>query len=832
MMRRHLKTVSGIIWGIIAALLMSLVPHNVAAAAGSAASIQAPEGMVRALENEALILYLNEEDTSVAVQDRQTGAIWYSNPPLAADDTIATPYNRRLLRSQIQIRYYNESVQPSVMDNYNDSILNGQFEIVNDGESLSIIYELGAARNTLLLPERISAERFASYLDLMDKSAARKVKRNYAEDGDNMVLRGGVKDYLKVELAGYFEAAGYTEEDLAADAAAAGESGEEEDTKARFWIPLTYRLDGNDLIAETDPDSITYTDEDYYLVDVTLLPYFGAVSTDEEGYLFVPDGCGALIDCNNGKTNVSSYAVSVYGQDLAGQVLSASASETENEYSVRLPVFGAKKGDQAWLAIIEEGAGYAGISADVSGRTSSYNNVCADFSFLQYGPTALSDMVGANSYQLYGERSFSEKYRLRYCLLQEGHADYAGMACAYREYLEKKGILRRLDKASEVPFYAELIGAIDRYDTFLGIRYRATKTLTTYADAEEIVSSLISGGVSGTKVLYTGWQSGGLHGTAQTKLRPLRKLENGGVSLKRFIQDMHSLNVTPYMSLELQYVYQDKWWDGYSVLSKAPGYFDHNVIIKPDYRLMDGRRMGKLADLISPVFAPSYAAKLLTGASAYGIEEISIGMAGSDLYSDYLEERYTDRPSAIHYYKQAFESCEADMSSVLSCNANDYCLGYVSDVTEAPLYSNSYQLTDREIPFYEMVLHGYMSYAGEAINLSDDYEKTILRSVESGAGLHFLWIAGDNALLKETDYDDLYSVEADTWLSKAAEDYRRLNDVLGDLSDVCITGHEFLTDVLVRVTYENGSVIYVNYGTEPAEADGTVIPARDFVRVG
>ena len=105
MMRRRLKTVQSITGGIIAALLMSLVPHDAAAAAGSAASIQAPEGMVMALENEALILYLNEEDTSVAVQDRQTGAIWYSNPPLAADDTIATPYNRRLLRSQIQIRY-------------------------------------------------------------------------------------------------------------------------------------------------------------------------------------------------------------------------------------------------------------------------------------------------------------------------------------------------------------------------------------------------------------------------------------------------------------------------------------------------------------------------------------------------------------------------------------------------------------------------------------------------------------------------------------------------------------------------------------------------------
>ena len=57
-----------------------------------------------------------------------------------------------------------------------------------------------------------------------------------------------------------------------------------------------------------------------------------------------------------------------------------------------------------------------------------------------------------------------------------------------------------------------------------------------------------------------------------------------------------------------------------------------------------------------------------------------------------------------------------------------------------------------------------MDYAGECLNMSDDYNTTFLKSIESGAGLHFKWIYEDNSILKETDYDDMYSVNYEYWL--------------------------------------------------------------------
>ena len=77
---------------------------------------------------------------------------------------------------------------------------------------------------------------------------------------------------------------------------------------------LEYKLDGENLIAFIDPKKVEYNTENYSLVDIDLLEFFGAAGSEEEGYLFVPDGSGALIYLNSGKKD-SAYIASVYGRD-------------------------------------------------------------------------------------------------------------------------------------------------------------------------------------------------------------------------------------------------------------------------------------------------------------------------------------------------------------------------------------------------------------------------------------------------------------------------------------------------------------------------------------
>ena len=105
--------------------------------------------------------------------------------------------------------------------------------------------------------------------------------------------------------------------------------------------------------------------------------------------------------------------------------------------------------------------------------------------------------------------------------------------------------------------------------------------------------------------------------------------------------------------------------------------------------------------------------------------------------------------------------------------------------------------------------------------------------MESGAGLYYKWIYGDNSLLKETDFDALYSVHYGNWLDTAAQDYKKVAEALRGLENQLIIRHEVLEEDVTKTVYEDGSAVYVNYGKEPAEQDGITIGARDFaVRKG
>lgn len=799
-------------------------------------------------ENESLELYFDETETDIAVREKKTKEVWFSNPVDTEQDTFSTNYYQKVLKSQINLTYINESTQVSTMNNYAESIENGQFEVETLENGLRVTYIIGEGTAFLLLPDAITEERMTSFLEKMDKSQKKKINRNYTlydiaeleedkkkellakypvlETEKLYILRGGVKDYLKEELAEYFAEAGYTESDFEIDAANIGVK--EEDENVWFQVPITYELDGENLVVSIDPKEVVYNDNGYYLVGIDMLRYFGA-SMQEDGYLFVPDGSGALINFNNGKVAEASYGAQVYGQDKTMLYTTYYESQIDAANTVKMPVFGIKDGEKAMFAVIEGGDAYATINAEIAGKTTGYNNAYAGFTYLQYGSTSLDDMVGANSYYMYSQPEFEGNYSIRYSFLTEEEADYSGMAECYREYLVEHGVLEKKDDAEEVPFYAEYIGAIDKSKTILGVKYSSVEPVTTYAQAEEITTRLKENGIENLNVVYSGWLNGGLHGTAATKFSPVSKLEKGGVKLSEFIGDMKKVESDLYMTVDLQYVYEDELVDGYSAMRYAPRYFDNTNIKVNEYGLASRVSEGNLANLISPHYVNQITDKLSSKLVKEEISGVNVGTLSWELYSDLLENNYTDRQMAEKNNVAAMETISSAELSILSDNANAYAWKNAKEIVNVPLYSNNYMIIDEEIPFYEMVIHGYLEYAGEALNLSDDYTTTLLKSVESGAGLNFKWIYASNSVLKETDYDSLYSVNYEAWIEQAMTDYQRINEEMGYLQSEEIISHEILGEDVVKVSYEDGSSVYVNYSSDTVNVDGVSIDAKDFI---
>ncbi|MCR5585330.1 MAG: hypothetical protein K6F63_07875 [Lachnospiraceae bacterium] len=846
MKKRHISALAGLMTLI---LLFSVTPVTPVMAETKTSEI--PSAMTKVAENDSLALYFNEKDTGIAVLNKESGDVFFSNPQDTDNDKIASAFQKKQLKAQIFLRYFNENVQEGNMDNYNDSIAEGQFEVEKLDDGLKITYSMGEGAVKLLLPGVISVERMESFAANLDSSKSKKLLRNYTKyDLETMkesdkkeiletypglethpiyVLKAATKDYIKEELSQYLESVGYTWEDYEFDLTDNGYTSE--NTKPWFNVPLTYRLEGKNLIAEIDPKEVEYNEEGYYLVDIEVLPYFGAAVKGTEGYLFVPDGSGALINYDNGNTTV--YSAKVYGQDVTMNVLSSSKSQIDQTVTVKLPVFGAKLGSKAWYAVIEDGDGYADITASVSGRVNSYNNVYAGFQFLEYGTSSLGDMVGANSFQMYSTADFTGNYRLRFSFLSGDEADYSGMAAGYRNYLLEQGVLKERISSNEVPFYVEYIGAIDKSATFLGIKYRAVTPVTTYAQAEEIVDTLLDSGVKDINVIYSGWSNGGLHGTSQTKLKPIGKLSKGGVSQSEFLSDMNEKNVDTFFTAEFQHVYYDNFADGYTLLGSAPKYFDLSPVKEATYYLSnDMSDENDKIRLIKPSLASKVAAQFKKKFSGKENMGINLGTISYNLYTDQQPENYTDRQKAKNYNTEAVQILdEAFSGRLLGDNANAYMLGQISDLINAPFDSNHARIIDTPVPFYEMVLHGYMNYSGDCMNLTDDYNTTLLKSLETGAGLYFKWIYADNSVLKETDFDSLYSVNYNSWIDKAIEDYKTVREVLSPLSDQTIIKHETLSKKTVRVTYEKGTQILLNYSDQDVVIDGQKVAAGSFAVV-
>ena len=361
---------------LLGALVFAGIPVR-ADAGNDDISTAAVSDMKKVAESDSLELYFDEAEAGIAVVDKESGEVWFSNPVDTDQDAVSSGYYRRVLKSQVNITYINESTQVSTMDSYSDAVSEGQFMVEYLENGVKVTYTMGEGGSTLLLPEVISEERMLLFQEKMSDDQKRKLNRNYSFDEATglYTLRGGVKDYLKEELAEYFAEAGYTETDYELDAQNEGGSGEQ---KEWFTIPVTYELDGDNLLVWVDPEEVTYDTDDYYLVGIDLLRYFGA-SMSDDGYLFVPDGSGALIYFNNGKTTVSSYKASVYGQDATMLCMNWTQSQVDPANTVRMPVYGVKDGNKAFFAVIEEGDAYASINAEVSGKTTAYNDVYPSF---------------------------------------------------------------------------------------------------------------------------------------------------------------------------------------------------------------------------------------------------------------------------------------------------------------------------------------------------------------------------------------------------------------------------------------------------------------------
>jgi hypothetical protein len=176
----------------------------------------------------------------------------------------------------------------------------------------------------------------------------------------------------------------------------------------------------------------------------------------------------------------------------------------------------------------------------------------------------------------------------------------------------------------------------------------------------------------------------------------------------------------------------------------------------------------------------------------------------------------------------ALEEIKKDFDQMVVEKGNYYTWQYADTILDIPLDSSNRNTTTAEVPFLGILLHGYMNYTGEAINMAGDYEYTLLKTIENGANPYFVLAYKNISELKKNGYSKYYAVEYSVWKDTIIKEYKKLNEVLAPVQDQIITNHEILQERVVRVSYENGTEVYLNYNNFAVTVNGLEIPAMGF----
>lgn len=562
--------------------------------------------------------------------------------------------------------------------------------------------------------------------------------------------------------------------------------------------------------------------------DISILPYFGAAGPADEGYILIPDGCGALIDFNNQKSSYGVYGQDIYGRDPV-LLLEKNLKTAKN---VLMPVFGASFGSHGFLAVAEKGGASGAVNAVNSGTLTSYNNVYMTFRYRQVmsASKAVANGYGGNgslASTVVVDNGYSEGYyRMRYYLLEEEQADYVGMAECYRNYLLSEGMEKK-EAALEASLYLTLYGGIEDTDYFLGIPYKTVKKLTSYGEAKEILSRLKESGVENLTVRYSGWMKDGLEASVPAKVKYESALGGKG-DYEDLMKYAKEAGILVFPEVDFLNFYKS---GAYSVHSDAIQAATHDTAYQYTYDLNTGNKQTEHRwQLLTPSMSAEACGRLLEQRDKLCAEGICLGGVGSMLYSD-----FTARSSAIHrddtmqLWSSMVQEASESVGSVMVETGNIYAAMYADCIANVTAESTGFNLADESVPFYQIVMHGYASYGSEPINLTPNPHRALLKALETGSNPGFALIYGDSRQLVDTRYNYLYNAGFSGWEEIMAEYYQEAAPILDAVAAYEITGHERIGDKVYRTDFGEAGSVYVNYGKKEVQAEGVTIGAESYV---
>lgn len=601
--------------------------------------------------------------------------------------------------------------------------------------------------------------------------------------------------------------------------------------EAGFVVPVQYILHDDRLEVTVDIKDVVEADtnevDGKIITALTLSPYFGAspetdlAGNDVDGYMIVPDGSGAVIEYNNDKEGYSSYSQTLYGRDKTTVPLNA-PRVTEQAY---LPVIATVTGNTGLVAIATDGDANASVNAQVCKQNKqAFNNVYFKFNLRGKDDYYMGGTDGTRITVFEKGDIKTEKISVSYYPIsaeKDEEVNYADVAAVYRNYLINEKGLEKKTESNVSNFYVDLYGGVLQETSVLGIPVDMKTEVTGFSQAEEILNKLNDGGVKDIIVNYNDWTNKSMVGKISTKFKPSGVL--GGKSDYETLESTaESMGAKIFPSLSNMQMESSSW--GYLTINSTAIRVSNAQSRQSEYSMAFGIALsGKSPALLTPNSYTKVFTQMIDSYTKNDVTNIGFGDYSSTLVSDFSKKNSLSREQNMNNLIEQYKNASETMANVIADEANSYVIPYADYITNVPVYSSQYNVVDYDIPFYQMVVHGYVPYSSTAVNANSNAEEVFLLSLASGSGIHYDMIYKEAYELLDTDYAEFYYANYDSWMNQAIEQYNASEAILSQVSEMVITDYQIDNETgIIKTTYDDSVVVTVDTKNATADVNGTV----------
>lgn len=840
--------------------------------------------------NENFDMYIDEKTTIIKVVDKKNCLDSNDIQTCKVYETAKNYDNApNIVKSPFVISYFGSDGSLKALDGYDSSIeyrdeltdkreRHYKLRYDNKNNSVQILYEIGRFGVTDdWFPQKLTAERFAQlfsgeingetyrnpFLNSSDRITAnaqipKQPDGSHLRQGGTALVKRALYEILYVKGYQPFDENGqpmwevdesgnqildddgnpipvnvkYTREDAVLDNAQFGI--ETEALSPKFQMAIEYKLTNKGLEAKILKNSIK--EGDYYntpfkIANINFLHNFTSIHEDdtEEGFMVVPDGSGAVINFNNDKgySNYAVYERPIYGLDKTH----VPRFRPESTETLMMGMYGFIDitNQKGVLAIVEDGAANTLIHADVPRTSNKNNNINFKSNFRFNEVVRVGTGWDEKGFTKWNQHFPDIDYSYVFEFLSPDRLSYSGLAEQYREYLINKYDLAEIDSSNQTMVNLNMLGAFEKYDVTLGVRYKKSEALTSFVQTQNILEKLINQGINNINLSYTAWTKDGLEPETRKNIK-VSKVLGGQKELNNLMAFLDENDIAFYPE---GFFATNKGYDlsfgkmKYTTKGIGRNYAEHyphnlatllaDKTLSPTY-------------FISPRFYESLTKMNLPSYNKYNFNNIMVNDLGNLRVGDYSGSARITTDEGRLYQLSALNILNDNFEKLMLKSPFDYAFPYAKNAINVPVTSSLYGIFDYSIPFYQLVVSGLFDYSSVSINAN--YEKgmqwNLLKAIETGSNLYFDLSYQDSKVLLETDYTYYFYTYYENWMSIIVEMAKTLDSI--GIHGGRLVEHQVLANNVAKVKYSNGLEIIVNTSiVDYKHTDGKVVQSNTYM---